>query len=552
MDNMVVAFFEQTPLGMRLLRTRRRWESGLVIVCMLVFLPFVVIVGQHFWFDLQAGVWNSYLLQIGPLVPLLTAPLAAARFVKSWRYEDAYRASVLKLRETAAADAVTHQASDPDREQAPGSGALVERTAHLHRLGNPVPTQSILLAFYGSAALLGGVLCLAVAIAFPLVKGHGQLDLASLPLWQDTLLVLSASVGLFLVGASAGVVRWLRRLHRAGWFMVDSLGVREFGTQPGGRDTLAWPEIRAFFQVSARTYCLDTGQRLILWRVPLRSDTEHVQLLKIIAARTGLTPSPLASQVQATYQGIQYLPWSAGLKTVVIAPILALVVLLSGFFPLPQVQFQVQSWTYQPLAARIHAEKPLYTDPLTSDDGNWTAPFPPGEGPSGNSGMTLSYSDAGLTLATTGPNGFEPYVQSGVVYQDAAIEVTFRSLGAMDQYEGVGLSVRGALIDSSYGEADPVSITFSQQGAWSAFTESILSDPYAVSDQSDSAIHTGSDVWNTMLVVMRGPEYLIFANGQYIGSYYHAPVQSGPIILQVTSLSEQGAQFRNLAVYPVV
>ena len=76
MDSMLVAFFEQTPLGLRLLRRRRRWERGLVIVCLLPFLPFVVLVGQHFWSDLQIGVWNSYLFQIGPLLPLVTVPLA--------------------------------------------------------------------------------------------------------------------------------------------------------------------------------------------------------------------------------------------------------------------------------------------------------------------------------------------------------------------------------------------------------------------------------------------------------------------------------------------
>jgi hypothetical protein len=553
MDSMLVAFFEQTPLGMRLLRTRRRWERGLVIVCTLLFLPFVVIVAQHFWFDLQIGVWNSYLFQVGPLLPLVTVPLAAARFVKSWRYEDAYRDSVLQLRETAAADAVPHPTSDPNREQASGSGVYLEGADHLIRLGNPVPTQSVLLAVYSALALLGGVLCLAVAVGYLLVKGHGQLDLASLPWWQDTLLVLSAGVGLFLIGAASGVVRWLRRLHRAGWSEVDSLGVRQFGSQPGDRNTLAWPEVRAFFQIGTRTYCLDTGQRMLLWRVPLRHDREHAQLVKIIAVQTGLAPSSLVPQVQATYQGIHFLPWSAELRTVVIAPILALVILLSGFWPVPQVQFQVQSWTFQPLAARIHAEKPIYTDPLTSDDGNWTAPYPPGQSPSGTAGMTLSYSRAGLTLAAE-PNGFEPYVQGSQVYQDAAIEVTFRSLGAMDQYDGVGLVVRGAMI--SYGDAGSdagaVNIMFDQQGEWSAFADSVNSDPYAVFDQSDSAIHTGSGIWNTMLVIMQGPEYRIFANGKYVGAYYHTPVQTGPIILQVTSLSEQGAQFRNLRVYPVV
>lgn len=545
MDSMLAAFFEQTPLGIHLLRTRRRWERGLVIVCMLPFLPFVVLLGQHFWFGLQTGVWSSYLFQIAPLLPLVSIPLAAARFVKSWRYEDAYRDNVMKLRDTAAADAVNHRKPDLDREQASGAGAHLEGTSHHVRLGNPVPTQSALLAVYGALALLGGVLCLAVAVGFPLVIGHGQFDLASLPFWQDTLLVLSASMGLFLVGASFGMVRWLRRLHRVGWLEVDSLGVRDFGSLTGGRDTLAWPDIRAFFQVDTRTYCLDTGQRVILWRVPWRHDTEHAWLVSNIAAHTGLAPSPLAPVVRATYNRIRYLPWSAGLKMVVIGPILALVVLLSGFWPVPQAQ----SWTFQPLAARIHAEKPIYSDPLTSDIGNWTPPFPPGEGPSGMPGMTLSYSGDGLTLAAE-PNGFEPYVQSSQVYQDAAIEVTFRSLGALDHFDGAGLLVRGM-----YGDADSVSITFDQQGEWSAISDSFYrssgSDPYVVIDQSDSAIHTGIGVWNTMLVVMHGPEYRIFANGQYVGAYYHVPVQSGPIMLQVTSLSQKGTQFRNLKVYPV-
>ena len=195
-----------------------------------------------------------------------------------------------------------------------------------------------------------------------------------------------------------------------------------------------------------------------------------------------------------------------------------------------------QSRQFQGLVARIHAEQPLYASTLSTDDGNWS--------PSKSQGVLANYSSAGLTLS---PGAGVMLMESQRQYGDIAVEAMMHGDG-LGQYDGMGFVLRG-----SFGDPDAVTVTINQDGTWTAADlDSTLIDPYAVFDEQNFAIHTDGDAANTLLVLLRGPQYLIFINGQYVGAYYHAPAHVASIGLWVNSIDGATGTFSVVKIYPAV
>lgn len=391
-------------------------------------------------------------------------------------------------------------------------------------------------------------------------------------------------------------------------FVVDDWGIRHIsgGRQRDNR-SVAWYEARAFYrieerpfadldaelmqrmgtyspqlrdslqkaaQASSTTYFLDGGNGLVTWTLTRRAKrediAEHGRLCRLITTRTGLPLRDLTDQaiavskaaasakkgtaptpaVVAAYLdggGIPLVPTSSRRaprlrKILTRGPILSILLIYGGGWGLQHLQI----WQYGNLVARIHAEKPLFYDPLTHDDGLW----PVLEASNGDA--SYAYLHGGYWIADGW--GEANLVQT---YGDVAVEATVRQYPANYQTEkmgdlhGVGLTLRKT--DNPFGivtfTIDPLGDWFlmryrdwgSDAGQWQVLAFG----------QHSKTVHWGVGVRNHLLVDMRGSQYICFVNGQLIAAVTDNALTSGNVGVWVDDNSTEGL-FNDFTVYPAV
>ncbi len=169
---------------------------------------------------------------------------------------------------------------------------------------------------------------------------------------------------------------------------------------------------------------------------------------------------------------------------------------------------------YQALPTRIAAETPLFTDPLTSADNAW-----PVQSPTATDTASYHYAYGGYAI-TGGPKGYTNFATIDAQYSDIALAVTARQIGSSDN-DGVGLVARSLSANGSY--ADQLVFYISPTaGYWSLYHyqpgHRNSDDNWQYLDGGNSsAIHTGANATNRLLLVLRGTEYLCYINGQFVG-----------------------------------
>jgi hypothetical protein len=168
---------------------------------------------------------------------------------------------------------------------------------------------------------------------------------------------------------------------------------------------------------------------------------------------------------------------------------------------------------YQALPARIAAETPLFSDPLTDRDYAWDI-----QTPTATDSTSAQYAHGGYAI-TGGPAGYTNEETMDAQYVDVAIAVTARQIGSSDS-DGVGLVARS--LDTGMSQTDEIIFLVSPSGGgWSLYHfqpgHSNPDDNWNYLDGGDSdAIHEGANASNRLLLVLRGREYLCYINGQFV------------------------------------
>ncbi len=141
----------------------------------------------------------------------------------------------------------------------------------------------------------------------------------------------------------------------------------------------------------------------------------------------------------------------------------------------------------------------------------------------------------------TGPKGDWVGAWLRTTYVDSAVEVT-ASQTAGAQYDGVGLILRSDILNTHM-TLDAYHYDLSNpDDNWT----------YLASGTSD-AIHIGVLQPNRLLAIMRGGQYLLYINNQFVGSYYddaHETPRKGYAGVYVNDGTTEGI-FTNFSVYQV-
>lgn len=405
---------------------------------------------------------------------------------------------------------------------------------------------------------------------------------------------IAAIAALFIYGwvlirrAPLGHGRIPRRRRRID-AVVDPWGVRWiFPARPLEEQRIAWEDARAFYQISYRsyadyarhtTYFLDAGDTLLAWKMVSTEWDEllayNERFLRIITTQTGLPLRDLSDAAEEVGKSIVYPKKmtreerAAAARAVREArrnrprqrPSVALVASCVGalaLFLLPAlVGLRVQAIQrnyYNGIEARVLAQHPIFTDSLVRPDsgGPWLINgLPPAKAPSNGHDPSDSY-QGGAYQITGGPAQWTVDATPPMVYGDAAVQVTVRQRGNKG-YDGVGLVVR----EVGSGNAEGfVAFWVRPNGEWSL--ERSYSDAahpngtweWLAGSSGDTPVHTGLGAANTVLVVMRGNEFICYVNGEWVAAAHDS---AAPASGKVGVFLDDGANtgiYSDFAVYP--
>jgi hypothetical protein len=232
-------------------------------------------------------------------------------------------------------------------------------------------------------------------------------------------------------------------------------------------------------------------------------------------------------------------------RTLTLAPLVAILVLCGGGWVLQQAQHAL----YNSLPARIHAQTPLFSDALAADDGNWP--------------VHLATADDGAYNYVNGEYKISDGWGEALLnrtYGNAAVEVTVQ-MGYTDPNGKVGdLGQVGLVVRAGSKPDSLVTFTIGVLGDWSLmrFRNSGPDDDkwqvLALGERS-SAIHTGFRP-NRLLVLMRGYEYLCYADDQLVAVAHDDALSRGQVGLWLDQKTVEGTAtvgyFSHFAVYPAV
>ncbi|HEX6796164.1 MAG TPA: hypothetical protein VF116_00470 [Ktedonobacterales bacterium] len=349
--------------------------------------------------------------------------------------------------------------------------------------------------------------------------------------------------------------------------------------------TAHWSAARSFICVtyapsaaSANTrtaYLLDFGDAMLAWEeVPGGRDDEldQVELMTgLVVSRTRLLLRDLTGLTIALRDARHY---PESLQHFGLAPdllsslrmvgrwsrhmlwlLLPATLLLILGFAIPFVGAQrledYQRSYFASLPQKVHAAAPIFFDPLIVFDNRWDVQQPSKD----NGDVSIGYRDS--TYQMTGTGGNYVYSFADPIYSDAAIEVTAVQKGkAADGNDGVGIMLRADT------DQDMVVYYVSPtDGSWSLYHRRYNAlhpdDSWIYMDSGTSGyVHTGPGVSNTLLVLARGPTYLLYVNGHFLDAYtdrYHDDPNlptAGKAGLYVNDGATTGI-FSNFSVYPV-
>jgi hypothetical protein len=420
----------------------------------------------------------------------------------------------------------------------------------------------------GWVAFSLGLLFLLIFALVPLIPGSQSDEIA----WQGLVICIVIS-GVVCVGGLFAVF-WARRMPRSfevradGW-RLEWRHLRWWGTSRR-ITSMAWSEARAFYTFdykqetgparlrgAYRVYVLDGEQAALVWmvaaamdatepgaggtdavcrliakytRLPLRNLSAEVDRLaerledKPARRRKHAPPSLEALQQPPSTHPLASFRWPY-LRYVVLLPLL-----IVGLFPGAAWGLQTyQSAQYERLLAQERAHRPLYHDSLATPTGDWPVQRPSAQDPRGYAYVDHVYQLTGgyFTVALAPP-----------VYGDMAVEVTVRLTGGAQTLGNIWVG----MVLHMDAQGNGLLFQVNPGGDWSIGTV------------DDSEFHHSGAVQvskNRLTVIMRGDEYICFANDHFIGIYHSTQFPAGYAGLFLGSPLTTAA-FTDFTIYPLL
>lgn len=435
--------------------------------------------------------------------------------------------------------------------------------------------------------LLSGGLALVVTVGCLLI-GLAVITLAVAEQYHVLLVALGVTT---LVLSTMGVREIMRgmRLRRRITIEADAWGIRMPVPEDRSRTlSIAWHDARSLVTLSypallrgemRHMFALDTENVTIAGEVGSHESGDVAEisdrLCALIHTRTGLVPHDLTT----TAAKLTTAHWEPAYKQVfeslagflatnisqpvddtvvqaqrmlrrparfrsVIRPALTLMVVLlmvPGLLAGAGVGLQrYQSSYYDNLLRQIHTRAPLYHDPLTVANRDWTVHAPAAEDQHAYTFTNGSYQvggklNSGFDLLTSLAPG---------AYGDVAIEVTARQSAGPD-YLGVGLVARVS-------PGSEVVFTLSPSGMWYlaryGLSQNLGMELYSF--QGSGYAHKSAGAANRLTLVTRGNDYICYINGQFVGTFHGAPSESGGAGVIIETDGTITGAFTDFAIYP--
>lgn len=579
---LVAGIFELAPHDWAIAHRRRR-RTGIVLTTTMALdtLGMLALAAGNLATAIQHGVWNEYWQNApGALQFLAFIPLIAAILLVPLRpllgLGDVLRDAATRGDAALAPEAAIQPHPLPSSELPIGG----ERIGPLR--GQRDGLRSFGMGF-GAAAAAFGVLLLGGACGVITPWLITNLHTAPPPsAWIATVFVggtiLLGVMALMCAGIAVYCAVWFRRLRHGIFVVADDWGLQWRDTRwRTGAHRLAWHELTSFITVVyaprgggyQRLYALNAGEATTLsWTVAdsgAKCETLAAErLCRLAATRTSVPLRDLSGPVREAAHVLRVtakkvpaqadasLPQSfrdalaraaqsrqqveARLGCVVLIGELVIMLLA---YPGAWAAQHYQAHVYEDMLAQVQARPPLFQDTLASDDGQW--PLQPGD--TGDPSR-FTYADGAYQL--TSVSGDDVVAWTRATYTSVAVEVTASQQGQTDN-DGVGLVLR-----VSDGAQRMMAFYVSPSGTWSLwrYDESGgVGNWLPLADKIDSdAIHRGAGSQNTMVVIMRGAEYICYINGSFVGVYQDGTLAAGHIGVFVNDGATIGS-FTNFAVY---
>jgi hypothetical protein len=557
-------------------RQRKRLTLFLILWSIISVLIPIAIGAFALWHTWQTNQWGDFwngvfLFQIGvPTVALLQPTIHISIYLYHGRRSKEWSAQAQHLRQ-AAREGDTALAPLADKQYEPlSSSPLSAGLQHWGPLKQP-PEEKIewMLAIGIFLSLLGGVMSVV------LIPGGSH------PL--DTSTRVAGVVGLLLLAVGVGALAWWY------WGMRKDIDVladdrhlewkrlRWWGRT---RTTLDWQEIHTFFTFTYdkkrwgglawekfQVYVLDGHRATLAWVVPEYPKAYerdiHAPFCRLISARTRLPLRDLSAAVeelekqapdsrrdwimrktqqhdQAVLASFRALPKpvqkpSRRVFALLLAPLLAFGLVTGAAWGL-QIY---QAHQYAQMLAQIRTHKPLYHDALTAPDGDWKFQNEPQSTYDG----TYTYANGSYQLT----GGYFMVALEPHTFGDVAVEVTVRLSGTADalKYDSVGLAFQA---NSPY---DAMIFEVGPDGFWSIGPVTGVSSDL----HNTGAFNATPGAPNHLAIIIRGNQYICFANGQLVGIYQNKQGYAGHVgvyHLGAYNESDQSvAAFNDFTVYPL-
>lgn len=540
----------------------------------------------------QTGDWQNlddYMLgAIFPFVFLFLLPAFPATRRNALPAVDALRRAASESRDSTFAPVA--QSPEPESTDLPAGSA---RFDHIGALSNRQAAERIARLFTIWPVVMP------VVFLFSLYNSISRESVLPLGTYLPDSKIVGISMAVLgvVVFGMAGLLFIRARTYRHGVpVTADEWGI-QWRPRRGRTISLAWHDVRSFFTFSYGSaignrsaglktliYVVDAGDALLvcqcypaLSNVPaaVRQREEVDRFVKLVVARTGKPLRDLSSYARQlaerpgaiTRHGMlphtaEYQQYATPLSSkaaarqtrtyvargcaIVLALLLLPILLVSGAFAAKAQLHDYQASYYASLPAKLHAHEPLSFSDFTSADDHWFIQDPTSDNPFG-----YVFADDGYHL--TGTQGYVSDSWLHTTYVDSAVEVT-ASQTAGQTNDGVGLVLRSDIMNSNM----VVFFASPTDGSWTLdafhFGHANFNDNWTyLTGGTSAAIRIGVIQPNRLLAIMRGGQYLLYINNQFVASYYddaHETPSRGYSGVYVNEANTEGI-FTNFVVYQV-